>query len=476
MEKEIKEQSNKKPEIITVIISLAVLFTVLGCYAYWLITAKPSGEILPTLSASLCTVLFGLCASFSVFEVAKLFKGTDYKDLVAEKQKSRTKSFVKDHPWISIFLAVVITRFLIYVIAYFVCLNVNGYTGGLFETLRKTWQHATDSNSYIGIADNWYTNDVTLDRHKHIVFFPMYPILIKLVSFVVRDTFASAIIVSNVCAGLSGIFMYELAKFDMGEKDAFRTVKYLFLLPAACFFGTHMSESLFLMLCLLSMLFLRRKKYLFACIVGAFASFTRSPGVLLLVPIFIEFIADECKMWREGDKKAFWNRFWGRGLSMLIVPLGLIGYLAVNYFVWGDPMYFMEIQKDNWSQSFGWIFNTASYLVSYMQGYIAKGDMHLVFGLSIPQLICIFASLGIMLAAIKKLRPSYTVYFIVYFFIVIGVQWLLSAPRYLTVAFPLPFALTVLTKNKIVDIIVTIICAAFMIWYAIMLALGYPIY
>lgn len=161
---------------------------------------------------------------------------------------------------------------------------------------------------------------------------------------------------------------------------------------------------------------------------------------------------------------------------MLIVPIGILGYFLVNYTVWGDPMYFMEIQKSNWSQSFGWIFNTASYLVSYMKSYLADGKMNLVWGLSVPQLICIFASLGIMLATVKKQRPSYTIYFLVYFFIVIGVQWLLSAPRYLTVAFPLPFALTLLTKNKIVDIIVTIICAAFMIWYAIMLALGYPIY
>lgn len=476
MEKAETSQGGKRIEKVITVISLAVLLAVIGCFAYWLLHDKPNLDVLSSVSASLCTVLFALCASLCVRPVFDLFKGAEYTDLVKQKNKSRAKSFVNDHPWITIFIAVVVTRFLVYLIGYYACLTANGYTGGLFETLRSTWQHSTDSNSYIGIADYWYTNDVTLDRHQHIVFFPMYPVLIKLVSFIVRDTFASAIIVSNLCAAFSGIFMFELAKLDMGEKDAFRTVKYLFLLPGACFFGTHMSESLFLMLCLLSMLMLRKKKYLFACIVGAFASFTRSPGVLLLVPIFIEYIADQCKLHREGDRKAFWKHFWLRGLSMLIVPLGLLGYLAVNYFVWGDPMYFMEIQKNNWSQSFGWIFNTASYLVSYMKSYIASGDMRLVFGLSLPQIICIFASLGIMLAAVKKMRPSYTVYFLVYFFIVIGVQWLLSAPRYLSVAFPLPFALTLLTKNKIVDIIVTIICAAFMIWYAIMLALGYPIY
>ncbi|MBQ2661527.1 MAG: hypothetical protein IJF80_02620 [Clostridia bacterium] len=472
----IESKKTSKKLIVTAIIAMVVALGVFGCYVYWLINDNPSTEFWQSASALLCTVLFGLCGAAVVLPLADMFDGSRYHDLVEQPKNTRVKSIFAKHPWITIFLAVIVTRFLIYVIAYFVCLKTNGYTGGLFETLRTTWQHATDSNSYIGIADNWYTNDLSLDRHKHIVFFPMYPILIKLVSFVVRDTFASAIIVSNVCAGFAGIFMYELACIDMPKKDAVRAVKYLFLLPAACFFGTHMSESLFLMLCLLSMLLVRKKKYLFACRVGAFASFTRSPGVLLLVPIFIEFVADECKLWREGDKKAFWKHFWQRGLSMLIVPIGIIGYFIVNYTVWGDPMYFMEIQKSNWSQSFGWIFNTASYLVGYMTRYAQEGNVANVVGLSIPQLVCIFASLILMLVTARKQRPSYTVCFLVYFFIVIGVQWLLSAPRYLSVAFPLPFALTLLTKNKIVDIIVTVICAAFMIWYALMLALGYPIY
>ncbi|MBQ9832189.1 MAG: hypothetical protein IJO48_00500 [Clostridia bacterium] len=471
-----KKEKRSVKNVVVMTISIILAIAVCGCYVYWLCTGNPATDAFSRLSAFACAALFGLCAVFAVRPVADMFSGTDYNDLVVNDKKIRSKNFFDNHPYITVFALVVITRFLIYVIAYFVCLHENGYTGGLFETLRKTWQHSTDSNSYIGIAENWYTNDITLDRYKHIVFFPMYPLLVKLVSFVVGDTFASAIIVSNVCAGFAGVFMYQLALVDMPKKDALRVTKYLFLLPAACFFGTHMSESLFLMLCVLCVLFVRKKNFILACIVGAFASFTRSPGVLLLVPIFIEFVAEQCRIWREGDKQLFWKKFWQRGFSMLIVPVGIVAYLVINYTVWGDPFYFMEIQKSNWSQSFGWIFNTASYLVSYLQSYFEQGRMNLVMGLSIPNVVCIFGSLAIMLATIKKQRPSYTIYFLVYFFIVIGVQWLLSAPRYLSVAFPLAFALGLLTKNKIIDIIVTIICILFMLWYAIMLALGYPVY
>ena len=54
----------------------------------------------------------------------------------------------------------------------------------------------------------------------------------------------------------------------------------------------------------------------------------------------------------------------------------------------------------------------------------------------------------IVLAIAKKLRASYTAWFIAYFVVAIGATWLLSAPRYLMAMPVLPLALALLTDRE----------------------------
>ena len=46
-----------------------------------------------------------------------------------------------------------------------------------------------------------------------------------------------------------------------------------------------------------------------------------------------------------------------------------------------------------------------------------------------------------------------------------GATWLLSAPRYLTAAFPLALALGAITEKKSVDRIATIVCIVLFVLY-----------
>lgn len=93
-----------------------------------------------------------------------------------------------------------------------------------------------------------------------------------------------------------------------------------------------------------------------------------------------------------------------------------------------------------------------------------------------PNLIAIFSALIIMFMGARKLRPSYTAYFIVYFAFVVGATWPLSAPRYLLVAFPLAFAAVALTNEKPKDVALTVISVVGSILYLAMFVAGYPVY
>ena len=79
----------------------------------------------------------------------------------------------------------------------------------------------------------------------------------------------------------------------------------------------------------------------------------------------------------------------------------------------------------------------------------------------------ILASLGIVLAAQQKLRASNVAYFIAYYAVCMGATWLLSAPRYLTAAYPLALALGALTEKKWADRLATGVCILLFVLYLI---------
>jgi hypothetical protein len=107
----------------------------------------------------------------------------------------------------------------------------------------------------------------------------------------------------------------------------------------------------------------------------------------------------------------------------------------------------MTYQSQHWHQNLGLFFNTAAYQLDQAVSNYA-GQPHLFFGLWLPNLIYVFGALGIVAAAAKRLRPSYTAWFIAYFVIAIGATWLLSAPRYLMIMPVLPISLALLTNKE----------------------------
>ena len=123
----------------------------------------------------------------------------------------------------------------------------------------------------------------------------------------------------------------------------------------------------------------------------------------------------------------------------------------------------------------GFFFNTASYqLREAVENYAS--DPTIVLGLWLPNLICTFGSLVLMLSAAKRLRPSYTAWFLAYFVIAIGATWLLSAPRYLAALLPLPMALSSLTKRPWADNVLTVLLALFSLFYLVAFALRWQVW
>lgn len=308
----------------------------------------------------------------------------------------------------------------------------------------------TDSQHYMDIARDWYLSDGEWDRLVQLVFLPGYPVIVRLFAYLIGNELAAGLFVSALSFAGSGVMLYKLLRLDTDSAAALRAVKFFALSPAAFFFAAPMSESLFV-LCTVSCLYLIRSgKLISGSLLGAYAAFTRSPGLILIVPILFELV----------HKRARPREY----VALIIVPLGFAAYCLVNYTVSGDAFKFMEYQSVHWHQQLGWFFNTAAYQTENALATAADNPAFF-FGLWLPNLLAQLLALVIMILAEKKLRASYTAYFIAYFVVTMGATWLLSAPRYLAAMLSLPAALAALSPKKRTERILLVLSVLFFIAY-----------
>ena len=319
------------------------------------------------------------------------------------------------------------------------------------------WQSA-DAYHYLCIARDWYIPQGDVDRVVQLVFLPGYPLAVRLMHFLVPDYILSGMLVSVFSFAGALCVIYRLVLLDHDGATALRTVLFLCLMPGAFFFTAPMSESFFLLLSAACLYCARREKWLLAGLFGALASFTRSLGLMLFAPVFMEMTTGLL----HGRKK---DR---RGLAALaLIPLGFAGYCLVNYFVSGNPFQFMIYQREHWSQRLGLFFSTPAYQLRYALG----ADRNTRMGLWLPNLTAIFASLAILAAGTKKLRASYTLWAMAYYAVAIGATWLLSAPRYLCVLLPIPLSLALLSEKRTPRLVILHLLSISGLYYLLMFAL-----
>lgn len=292
-----------------------------------------------------------------------------------------------------------------------------------------------DTPSYFTIAKQGYTWRSDKGELLHLVFFPGYPTLCGLLLMVIPNEMVCGYLAAWIPFLLSGPVLYDLLRLDHGHWEAMRILLLICLAPAAVFYAYPMSESLFLLCMACCLYFARTKKWLAAGLWGLLASFTRVVGILLLLPMAMEWWAQ----FKTRPSGAPLRESLKDAACMLLTPLGLAFYLYINFTMAGDPFIFLQYQQSNWHQHASLFFSTAAMQADYAWRTLLDGKDSF-WGLWLPNLMVGFGSLALMAAAGKKLRPAYSALFAVYFCVCYGSSWLLSGPRYMAVFFPLAIA------------------------------------
>jgi hypothetical protein len=284
-----------------------------------------------------------------------------------------------------------------------------------------------DAEHYLGIAQRGYSGTEP-------AFFPLYPLLIRIGGVLTGSHLIAGLIISNAASFLSLLYLYKLVEHEYNRNVAHRAIFYISIFPTAIFFSAVYSESLFLFLTVASFYYMRERRWLVAGVFGFLAALTRSEGVLLAVPMFIEWAVAI----RDGGHE--YLRYWWSDvvqplIGMALVPLGLATYMAYLWVLSGDPLLFSHVQS-HWDRHLAapWVsIQHSIYLVGHAHAGQTVADQ-------ILELAFTLLMLGVLIAGLRRLRLSYIVYMALSILIPLSTASLMSMPRFALVLFPM-FAL-----------------------------------
>jgi Gpi18-like mannosyltransferase len=285
-----------------------------------------------------------------------------------------------------------------------------------YDTWENLWNR-WDATHYVKLAANGYV--AKGDGRNSIVFYPLYPWLVRYLTFIGRSHFGAALLVSGAASVCAGILLRELAELDEPAKVARLAVWFLFIFPTAYFLHIGYSESLFLALVLGSLVAARKQLWMVAGLLGALASLTRVNGALLAPTLLVE-------AWLQYrvSRRINWRWLW-----IGAVGLGTGIYLLINYRVTGDAFAFSKIMEVNWYKKFKmpWagIYDVWLRVPNFK---LTEGWFEFVF--------IVFSFLCVVWSWIK-LRPTYAAWMTLNWLLINSTSYVVSVPRYCLTLFPI---------------------------------------
>ena len=165
----------------------------------------------------------------------------------------------------------------------------------------------------------------------HTAFFPLYPLIIRAFSLLSNNHLLTGLFISLISLLFSGILISMLAQ---SSKPLISLVTF----PLSFFLIASYTESLFLLLSLVTWWSYKKKSFYLAALAGFLASLTRFYGMLLF-PLLITDYFFSLK-----DKR-FKISSYSPILPFVAIPLGLVVYMVYLQINYHDPLLFFHSLK-----------------------------------------------------------------------------------------------------------------------------------
>src|SRR5437867_3271346 len=304
--------------------------------------------------------------------------------------------------------------------------DVGGFARWL--TIWNRW----DATHYIDLAQNGY--QTTGDAKYWIIFYPLFPWLIRIIAVVFDNYIISALIVVAIASVAAGLLLKQLVKLDYGEDIANHAVWFLFIFPGSGALHTPFTESVFLALAIGSFLTARKDGWALAGLLGALACLTRINGLVLMPALAVEA---GYQYWKT--RRWLWQWLW-----IGFIGFGILGYLLLNYHVFSNPFMFMTFRREHFFQVMSWPWVGTKDLVLAMR---QSGEAGVIRGAQ--DLFFVVLGLAGTVWSFIKLRPSYAVWMACNWLLFASTTFILGAARFSLILFPLFILFALLSMRKV---------------------------
>jgi hypothetical protein len=319
----------------------------------------------------------------------------------------------------------------------------SGLGDWLFDTFAQ-W----DSVWFLHIARHGY------DLKETAAFFPLYPLVVRGVSEVLRSDVAAAVLVSLAAGAAAVVILYRLARPLLGPDGAGTTALLVSLYPIAFVFTAAYSDGLFLALAAGSFLAAVQRRPLLAGILGGLACETRLIGLALLPALLV-------LLWPRDRRDAL------RLAPLLLLPAAVAAYgLYLNHRL-GDPWAFIHAQGVYWHRHVHSAGPLSGLWLAVKDGYQGGSELlqhlprapHGTFehrdqwaSWNVVNLLLLVAASWLTLVAWRRFGAAYGLFSLTYLLIVLtspaDLVPLVSLPRFLLGDFPLFLALAAFVESR----------------------------
>jgi hypothetical protein len=280
-----------------------------------------------------------------------------------------------------------------------------------------------DAGWYLSIARDGY--EFTPGKPSRTAFFPLYPMLMRGTHALLGSTthasiLFAGILVSNLALLVAACYLFLLTRLEFDEATAARAVLYLMVFPMTLFFSAVYSESVFLAVVIASFYHARKGQWLLAGVFAALAALARSPGILILAPLALEYLMQRGFQWRKIRPDV---------LALGLAPVALGSYALYLGARFGNPRAIIDAQSA-WGGDPKWPWE--------MVAHFFRGPITVHAGGSQSIIDFSFVLIFLLLVALTavRLRPCYALYAIIsYAFVTVWGSYA-SVPRYVMVIFP----------------------------------------
>ena len=324
------------------------------------------------------------------------------------------------------------------------------------DRVLTTW----DGRWYEKIADHGYPISVPQGEwaagtghrvQSEIAFFPLYPLLIRLVDPVLPGGSSTAgVIVTLVCGALATALIWQLTAWVADRETANRAAVLFCFSPGAFVLSLVYAEALMLALgagCLLALL---QRRWVAAGVLAALASATRPNAAAFVVAC----------AWAAGA--AVWQRReWRALVAAALAPVGAVAFLAFLWWHTGEPGIYFRVQADGWGEAIDFGQRNLSVAWAFLRAPLSHPN-RLVIGLSLLLVA------GCVVLLLKARLPGVLNAYAFTSLALVLTSHINARPRFVFVAFPLVVALAKWARRSAFTVVAANFAA-----YTVMLTVFY---